>query len=57
MIATIIILILMVGNVFFALAKHKEPKPGRYNFWVTLICTLIELWLFSAAGLFDKFNI
>lgn len=52
--AIITILVLQVLDLGYALAKHGEPKTGRYNFFVTLITASIEMWLFYEAGLFDK---
>lgn len=56
MLATIIIIVLVFGDAFLAFAKDGEPINGRYNFWVTLLTLLTQLWLYYAAGLFDKFN-
>lgn len=38
------------------LAKHGEPKDGKYNFWTTLLVVIIELVLFYYAGLFNNFK-
>lgn len=56
MIATIIIIVLVFGNVFISFAKDGEPVNGRYDFWTSLIASLIKISLLYAAGLFDKFN-
>ena len=55
MIATIIIIVLFATNLGIALAKHKEPKEGEYNFWMTLASVIIYIVLLYYAGLFDKF--
>lgn len=55
MLATIIIIVLLFGDVFIALAKDGEPINGRYSFWISLITSLIHVSLLYAAGLFDKF--
>lgn len=57
MIATLIIIVLAFGDLFFTLAKHGQPRTGRYNFVIYLIVVAIQFWLFYAAGLFDKFNL
>jgi hypothetical protein len=57
MIATLIIIVLAFGDLFFTLAKHGQPKTGRYNFATSLIVVAIQFLLFYAAGLFDKFNL
>lgn len=55
MIASIIILALLGMSLGISLAKHGQPKEGKYNFWLQLFATIIELILFYSAGLFDKF--
>ena len=57
MIASCIILALVFLNLGIYLAKHGEPKTGKYNFGLQLISTAIELTLFYYAGLFDCFTI
>lgn len=52
--ASIIILVLYVMNLGIHLAKHNEPKGGKYNFWNNLISTAIILYLLYCAGAFDK---
>lgn len=54
MIATIILLVLMMIGLGIAIGKHGEYQ-GKYNAWVTLLSTIIQLVLFYYAGLFDKF--
>lgn len=56
MIATIIILILLVFNLGYAIAKHGEPREN-WNGWVYFIFTIISLILYYYAGLFDKFGL
>ena len=56
MIATCIILVLIFMNLGLYLAKHGEPKTGRYNFVVALISTALEVALYYYAGLFDCFK-
>lgn len=57
MIATIILLVLHVLDLGINLGKHGEPKKGNYNFWVSLICSAIIIYLYYKAGLFNNFNI
>ena len=57
MIATIILLVLHVLDLGINLGKHGEPKSGNYNFWVSLICSTIIIYLYYKAGLFNNFNI
>ena len=52
--AAILILLIYTLNLGYVLAKHNEPKNGKYNFWVELISTFIELSIFYCAGTFDK---
>ena len=56
MIASCVLLIFVVMNLGIHLAKHGEPKTGRYNFGVALISATIEVALFYYAGLFDCFK-
>ena len=56
MVATIILLTLNVLGLGIVLAKHGEPKEGNYNFWTTLIVTIITITLYYYAGLFDNFK-
>lgn len=43
-------------NISIALAKHGQPKNGKWDFWVTLLTSLIIFALYYWAGLFDKFG-
>lgn len=52
-IATYILLALSFIGLGVAMAKHGEERPP-HNFWITLISTLIEWWLFYEAGLFTN---
>lgn len=54
MIASIIILVIFAINLGVTLAKHGEPKDGKYNFWAEIISTFIMLSLLYCAGTFDK---
>lgn len=56
MVATIAIIVLLFGKMFVSLAKHGQPYTGKYNFWISVLATVLQLWLFNVAGLFDKFN-
>ena len=56
MIYAIIILVLIVLGVGIELAKHGEPKEGKYNFWLALCVAALEIWLLYKAGLFNVFN-
>ena len=55
MISTIIILAILFIKLGLALAWHGETKEVTYNFYLYLLSTLLCLWLFYNAGLFDKF--
>lgn len=57
MTATIILIILLVLDLGITLAKHGEPKGGTYSFWVTLLAVALQVYLYYAAGLFDKFAV
>lgn len=35
------------------LAKHGQHQEGRYNFWVTLISTAIQMLLLWGGGFFS----
>lgn len=54
MVATIILICLIAMGLGIAMAKHGEPRP-KYNFWTTLISTIVELILYYYAGLFNNF--
>lgn len=57
MICTIILLVFLVIGLGIYLAKHGQSKSGeKYNFWVYLICVIIEVLLYWGAGLFDNFK-
>ena len=57
MIATIVLLVLLVLDLGINLGKHGEPKDGKYNFYTSLLCVAIILYLYYKAGLFNNFNI
>lgn len=56
MICTIIILFILAVNLGVELGKHGEPKNNRYNFWMALVATVLNLLLYWGAGLFDNFK-
>ena len=56
MIATCILLAFIFMNLGLHLAKHGEPKTGRYNFVEALISAAFEVALYYYAGLFDCFK-
>lgn len=56
MTATIILLAMLFLNLGIHLAKHKEPREDRYNFWVALFAAAVQLALYYFAGLFDNFK-
>ena len=57
MICTIILLVFLVIGLGIHLAKHGQSRINeKYNFWVDLICVIIELLLYWGAGLFDNFK-
>ena len=56
MICTIIILFILAVNLGVELGKNGEPKNTRYNFWLTLVATVLNLLLYWGAGLFDNFK-
>lgn len=47
-----IIIIVCAIDVGINLAKHGEDKKGKYNFWVSLICVLIEIFILYLGGFF-----
>lgn len=56
MIATIILLAIMFIDLGIHIAKHGEYRNDRYNSWVALLATIIELVLFYYAGIFNNFK-
>lgn len=56
MIASIILLSFIFIDLGFYLAKHGEPKTGKYNFLVALISSVIMLSLYYYAGVFENFK-
>lgn len=57
MICTIILLVFLVIGLGIYLVKHGQSRINeKYNFWVYLICVIIELLLYWGAGLFDNFK-
>ena len=52
MIYLIIWIVLQFLSVGIVMAKHGEPRDN-YNFWITIIASLIDWWLLYKAGLFD----
>ena len=49
----IILLVLQVLSVGINMAKHGEPKTGKYNFFTSLISMAIVWTLFYYAGIFE----
>lgn len=45
----ITIFVMCVLNIGIALAKHGEPRKDKYNFFITLIGSLLDLWLIVKA--------
>ena len=56
MTATIILLAMLCINLGIHLAKHKEPREDRYNFWVALFAFAVQVTLYYFAGLFENFK-
>ena len=56
MVATIIILALIFIELGASLAKHGQPKEGKWNFWYTLLADGITVFLLWKAGLFENFK-
>lgn len=56
MVATIILLVFMAVNLGIHLAKHKEYRDDKYNFWWALFGVGVNLLLYYYAGLFDNFK-
>lgn len=50
----ILIIILFAINLGINIAKHGEDKEEKYNFWSTLIGTLIECFILYCGGFFSK---
>lgn len=55
MIYVIILLVLYVSSWGVVLAKHGEPKEGKYNIFTYTIIFALELWLLYKGGLFNVF--
>lgn len=49
----IILLVLHILGIGIVVAKHGEPKDGKYNVFITLTAEALELWLLYKAGLFS----
>jgi len=56
MIYAIIWLMLIAMGLGITLIKHGEPKKEKYNFWVQLIASSIEILLLWGAGIFENFK-
>jgi hypothetical protein len=52
MIYQIIILALTVAGWGINLAKHGEPKDGKYNLWISAVVCIINIWLMYMGGFF-----
>jgi hypothetical protein len=48
----IIYLILWLLGAGIAMAKHGEPKTGKYDFWTTLLSSILALGLLYWGGFF-----
>ena len=47
----IIMIVLFAITLVLTAEKYGEPK-GNYNFWVTLLCVLVEVWILIWGGFF-----
>lgn len=56
MIATIILIALMLIDFGINIAKHREYKHQKYNWWSTLIAMIINIVLLYFAGVFNNFK-
>jgi len=57
MICTIILLVSLVIGLGIHLGKHGQSRSDeKYNFWVYLICVIIDILLYWGAGLFNNFK-
>jgi len=54
MIPQIIIISLAMIGLFFVAHKHGKEKKEKYNFWVTLSSTVIEIAILAWGGFFDN---
>ena len=50
----IIIIVLFAMDLGLSLAKHGEDKEGKYNFWESLICVIINFFILYCGGFFSK---
>ena len=55
MIATILIVLIMTLRLGVHLAKHGEEVEKKFNFFRQLLVFVVNVLVFYAAGLFDKF--
>lgn len=55
MIYVIILLVLYVSSWGVVLAKHGEPKEGKYSIFTYTFFLALELWLLYKGGLFNVF--
>lgn len=55
MICFIIYTTLAIMGLGISMAKHGEPK-GNYNFFITLVTTIIEFLLLWGMGVFEIFK-
>ena len=49
----IIYLTLLMMSLGIYLAKHGEPKTGKYSFWSALISTTIQIVILYLGGFFS----
>jgi len=45
-------MIIMGANVGISLAKHGEPREGKYNCVITIISVLLDYWILKSGGFF-----
>lgn len=48
----IVMIVLYAMNLGISLIKHGETEIKKYNFWVTLISTVISVGILWAGGFF-----
>ena len=53
--ALLTLIVISCIELGIALAKHGQPKEGKYSFWVYLFSCAVQYWLLYEAGLFDKY--
>ncbi|MEZ2132510.1 MULTISPECIES: hypothetical protein [unclassified Sinorhizobium] len=48
----LVIIALSAMGVGINMAKHGEPRKGKFNFWIALSVAAIEMGLLYAGGFF-----